>query len=186
MNIPSSNRCFNTPLIAALVLSAGFALGQSGPPVGAKIPDFTVVSGEGDSLNREALEGKVTVMLYLSRSAIGKNRVFTDELLEFYHCRPENIQRCVKSVAVINAGEAKWPITEIWKKKLVESSKERGVPVYGDWSGEMLRDFGFVNDESNVLIVGPDLNTRYFFAGKIEGEEIERVKSLLAKMISEI
>ncbi|HHS49577.1 MAG TPA: hypothetical protein ENN07_00465 [candidate division Zixibacteria bacterium] len=175
------------PLLLGIIFFAIAGLARTDcVKVGQIIPDFLVVSGDDVELTRDDLDGKVTVLFYLSRCAQGVNRPLSSALTEFYHAQDEAVQSNVLRVAVMNATEARWPISQIWRKRLVEASKERGITVYGDWDGTMLADFGFIDEDSNILIIDSELRARYFAHGRIEGEEIDNIKALLMELIGEL
>ncbi|MCK5833835.1 hypothetical protein KAH81_09240 [bacterium] len=167
-----------------MLVMAGISWAQPGLKTYTQIPEFEVVSGDGEVLTRPMLEGKITAIIYLSRKALGKNKYFSDELLRFYSKQDEAVQEKILRVAIINSSKANWPITEIWKRKLIENSIERGLTVYGDWDGNMLKDFGFLDEESNVIIIHSNLEVRYFNYGRIDEVETEKIKQLLMDLVT--
>jgi predicted transcriptional regulator len=86
---------------------------------------------------------------------------------------------------VINCSSAFWPISEIWKSKLREDTKKEGLTVFGDWDGKMLSAYRMKEKESNFVIVDKKGIIRYFFSGKIEDNEIAKIKGLLKELIHE-
>jgi predicted transcriptional regulator len=86
---------------------------------------------------------------------------------------------------VINCSSAFWPFTGIWKSKLSENSKKEGTTIYGDWDGKMFSDYKMKDKESNVVIIDKIGIIRYIISGKVEDEEINKIKELLIKLGNE-
>ncbi len=166
------------PLACAVI-----AFGKPGPDVGSCAPHFSVSSGDDEVLSSETIRGKITVIIYLSRDAIGKNQELTNELLKFYNVQDDSTKCRIVRAGVVNSSDAVWPLTGIWKSRLIEQSKERGVPIYGDWDGAMLRDFDFIDKESNVIVIDCGGIVRYYDYGKIDGEGIAEIKELLVEIL---
>jgi len=167
------------------VLALGIALAAPGPKIGKSAPDFSVTSGCDEPLTLDMTEGKVTVIIYLSRSAIGKNQELTNELLAFYNTHDDSVKAKIIRAGIVNSSDAVWPLTSIWKSRLAEQSIERGVPIYGDWDGAMLRDFNFLDDESNVIIIDKRRIVRYYAFGKIERDGIAEIKQIVTGLLVE-
>jgi len=146
---------------------------------GSEIPYFSVTSGDEEKLEPETIEGKVAVIFYTCRQSQGLNNTLSDSLLNFYDNQPDSIKNEIYRAAVVNCTEAVWPITKIWKSRLKENSTERGIPVYGDWDGNMCHNLELDCSTSNFIIVDKNNRVQYFASGKVPDDEIPKIKKLL-------
>ena len=170
-------------ILIAIIPLVGITLAQHGPEIGKSAPYFNVTSGNDEPLTLDMTTGKVTVIIYLSKNAIGKNRELTNELLEFYESQEVSVKTGIIRAGIVNASDAIRLFIPIWKNRLMEQSKERGITIFGDWNGAMLCDFNLLDDESNVVIIDKCGIVRYYAFGKIESARIEEIKQILADLL---
>jgi len=136
--------CF---LLGLSTLSAG-----ANPKLGKKAPFFKVKSGDDKELTLDMLKGNVAVIFYETKETVEKNRTLKEALKKLGRDEDYPSGRLV-AVAVVNCSGAFWPLTRIWRSKLVENSKKEGLTIYGDWDGKMSLDYRLKPDESNVIVV---------------------------------
>jgi len=133
-----------TTFIILLILGLGLvspdsrtalsALGQPAPP-------FEVKSGQDQKLTLEMILGKIVVLFYETRQVVDKNDELKDELIRLYQNQPENIQKEIFRLVVIDCSRATLPTQAIWKHKLAQHSLALGFTIYGDWNRKMLLDY---------------------------------------------
>lgn len=151
------------------------AMGQPAPP-------FEVKSGQDQKLTLEMIIGKVVVLFYETRQVVDKNDDLKDELIRLYQDQPENIQKEIFRLVVIDCSQATLPTQAIWKHKLAQHSLALGFTIYGDWNRKMLLDYGLERNDSNFLIIDKNGIIRYSSTGKINNGEIKNIKNLLISL----
>lgn len=156
-----------------------------GVNLGILAPYFKVKSGDDKTLTLDMIKGKVIVMFYETKDVVRRNRELKEELNKFYSNQPDEVKEFIVKLPVINCSSAFWPFTEIWKRKLRENSKRKGITIYGDWDGKMFSDYKMKDNESNVLIIDKKGIIRYITSGKVEDMEINKIKELLKEIENE-
>jgi len=173
------------PLI--LVISALNAMPSdswgSGPASGTPAPNFLVESGDNKKLTLDMLRGKVVVLFYEDRKVTKKNIELKNELKQLYRSQPADVQKDIFRLVVIDCSEAYWPITPIWKDRLVENSRKEGFTIYGDWNKQMLADYSLKPGESNFIIIDKQGIVRYTAASKVENGQFEKIKGMLYSLV---
>ncbi len=150
--------------------------------VGEPAPFFSVESGDDENLTLDMLRGKVIILFYETREVVGKNRKFKDYLKSLYNGLPEAVQENVFRLVVINCLDASFATRPIWRMKLREASERQGMTIYGDWTGDMLRDYQMQDDESNFLVIDKNGIIRYMATGLIERSQFEKLKEMLLNL----
>lgn len=150
-----------------------------GLKIGTKAPSFEVKSGDNKILTLDMIKGKIIVIFYETKDVVEKNRQLKDELNKFYNEQPDTVKELIVRLAVIDCSSAFWPFTEIWKSKLKENSKKEGITIYGDWDGKMKSSYKMKGEESNIVIIDRSGIIRYFASGKVNVDEIDKIKELL-------
>ena len=56
------------------------------------------------------------------------------------------------------------------------------MTIYGDWTGDMLRDYQMQDDESNFLVIDKNGIIRYMATGLIERSQFEKLKEMLLNL----
>jgi len=148
-------------------------------------PPFYVESGNGEIITDKIIKGKIVVMFYEKREITRKNAAMKDKLNEIFDRQPDNIKQAIIRLPVIDCSGVFWPVTEIWKKGLRDSSKRVGMAVYCDWSGNVSRNFGMVADESNMLILDRKSTIRYRFSGKLDENMLQEIIDTLRYLVYE-
>ena len=154
---------------------------------GMQAPEFSVTSGDGAVMTLRKLNGTVTTIFYETKAkeVIEKNRALKNELNLFYSGQTASIKKSISRIAIVDCRKASWPLTGIWKSKLVENSKKEGIMIYGDWDGMFAKNYNIIDEESNFLIIDEKGAIRYSKAGQIDKNEIYKIKILLAKLLEE-
>ncbi|MGA9460568.1 MAG: redoxin domain-containing protein [Desulfobaccales bacterium] len=150
--------------------------------VGEPAPFFSVESGDDENLTLDMLRGKVIILFYETREVVDKNREFKDYLKSLYNGLPEAVQENVFRLVVINCLDASFATRPIWRMKLREASERQGMTIYGDWTGDMLRDYQMQDDESNFLVIDKNGIIRYMATGLIERSQFEKLKEMLLNL----
>ncbi len=153
-------------------------------PAGTKAPGFTVSSGDEKLLTLKSVKGKVVVGFYEHKD-VQKNRALKDELKRFRAEEPKDSSGISFRLAVTDASGANLMTRWIWRKKIRSKSRELGVTLYGDWTGEMRKAYGFVKNESNFIIIDKKGFIRYTRAGEVPKSEYPMIKKIIIKLSEE-
>lgn len=86
---------------------------------------------------------------------------------------------------VFNCSKVSWSTSFFWKDGLRSNSARVGITIFGDWDGRMFRSYNIVDNESNVVMIDKAGIIRYFYAGKIDEERFQQIKSLLAELVGQ-
>ena len=175
-----------TPFLAWIISTAISILPMSALAtdlLGKQAPPFQVQSGDKESLSLNDIQGRVVFMLYETRHVTDKNRVLKDQVSEFAINELDNTE--LVRLPVVNASQANMITSPVWRKRFREKSKEEGITVYGDWSGEMANNYGMKPEDSNVIIIDQDGIVRYFTSGKMSQDEIDTIKSMLKTLVTD-
>jgi len=176
--------------IVAVVLTAVCLRGATAPSasdelLGEKAPFFRVKSGDGKELTADMVKGKVVVIFYETKEVVEKNRELKGSLGKFFRQQKTEIAGLLTPVSVVDCSAAFWPLTRIWKSKLVENSKREGITIYGDWDGTMSSAYKMRENESNVVVLDTAGIIRYIKSGKVDTAGIDEIKELLKELIPE-
>ncbi|MGA8571443.1 MAG: TlpA family protein disulfide reductase [Desulfobaccales bacterium] len=150
--------------------------------VGEPAPFFSVESGDEENLTLDMLRGKVMILFYETREVVRKNREFKDYLKNLYNGLPEAVRENVFRLVVINCSEANFATRPIWRIKLREASERQGMTIYGDWTGDMLRDYQMQDHESNFLVIDRNGIIRYAATGLIGKDQFGKLKEMLLNL----
>jgi len=179
-----SRRWILVPIAIFLGLLLSILSIAEGLKVGTNAPFFKIKSGDDKELTFYMIKGKTTLIFYETKDVVEKNLRLKRELHKFYKEQPDFTEKSI-ILPVINCSGAFWPVTGIWKSKLRENSKKEVITIYGDWDGKMFSDYKMKDKESNVVIIDEKGIIRYYAYGKIEDEEINKIKELLRQLRSE-
>jgi len=174
-----------TSILLALALSAlaaGAALAGA-LAVGQPAPAFTVVSGDEKTLDSSQLKGKVVTLFYEDRDKVEESRPLKNELNRFLAQQPPGIRKLVARVAVVDCSSAAWPFKGFWRDGLKEASQKEGMTIYGDWDGKMRAAYGFPEDGTSFLVVGPDGKVKFIArdAGRIGPGRFGRIEQIITQ-----
>jgi predicted transcriptional regulator len=153
--------------------------------LGRPIPVFEVTSGIDERIQSTSLSGKVVVMFYETRDAARRNSEIKDLLNEIYDRQPETIRRLIVRLPVFNFAGVVWPLTVFYKKQLHYHSQRVRMSIYADWDGKILKDFQFIDNESNMVMIDKKGVIRFYAQGKIERKRIGEIQDLLRTMVAE-
>lgn len=179
-------RAVATLPLTILVLSLPLLLSASalGIPTGVEAPAFSVESGDGQKLTLADLAGRVSVILYETQNVTGQNETLKAELERLFNDTPL-VRKNSSVYVVINCSSVVWPLTFIWKRKLVSHSVEEHLTIYGDWDSHMFTDYTMFDNKVNLVVLDKLQVVRYFHAGPMGSGEIEDVKNLLRALSTE-
>lgn len=172
-------------LLTAVCLTASTVRSASDGLLGKKAPSFKIVSGDGKELTLDKVKGKIVVIFYETREVVEKNRELKRSLGTFFRQQATGTPDLLVSVSVIDCSSAFWPLTRIWKSKLVENSKRERVTIYGDWDGRMRADYNMKENDSNIVVLDTAGTVRYFKSGKVDAAGIDEIEDLLKGLIPE-
>ena len=142
--------------------------------INSNAPAFTVVSGAGQSISLNSLTGKIVVIIYEKKDAVKKTRPLKDILYDFYWRQSDKKRKEIVRLPVIDCSEAFWPITGIWRKKLIENSKKEGITIFGDWKGEMCKNYNLESKNSTIIILNKKGVIKYIASdNQCSGKEIK-------------
>jgi peroxiredoxin len=152
---------------------------------GEKAPLFHIVDGKGESFNSSDINGKVTIGFYESRGTSEKNNPLKDELNSFRIRSADTVKNRIIRLAVIDATEANVASAWLWRRNFIKKSAQLGINIYGDWNGQMKKDFSFPENESVFIIIDHKNIIRYLYPGKVPEAEFDEIKKLIRKILSE-
>ncbi|MCB1174722.1 MAG: hypothetical protein KDK39_14225 [Leptospiraceae bacterium] len=169
-----------------LVLLAGIAapLTANSPWKGRAAPDFKVVSGNDRVATLKQFRGQILVIMYESGDSWQKNRALKRALLKLYNEAAPAQRLKIGRLPVIDCRKAVWPITNIYKQKLVEHSMQEGLTIFGDWDGNLLRQLSLQSDQSNLVIIDQAGIVRYHRSGVIPAAGITAVQNLMRQLLA--
>jgi hypothetical protein len=163
-------------LVWNLVPTGAWAILGTGEPA----PSFSLVSGDNQKLSLDTLRGKVVVLFYATRDTVHVNDELQHYLDRLYDTEPQNIQKQVFRLLVVNAVEA----TDLtaWKEKLRETSAQLNITIYGDWTGGMSAAYRMRDNDSNFVIIDKRGIVRFAASGRIDSSRFEAIKKLLLEL----
>lgn len=153
--------------------------------IGSAAPYFRVQSGDERELTLEMLKGKVIAVFYENKDIVDANKRLKDELNRLYFEQTEAVRNVLVRLPIIDCSHASWLFHGIWKKRLREQSKKKGVTIYCDWNGKMSSDYKMQADVSNVVIIDKRGIVRSFTSGEVGVEAINDAKKLLRVLVAE-
>lgn len=169
------------PILGLIVLSVLSTSRADGPVIGRAAPFFRVESGDKKELTLDMIKGKLVLLFYEDKDSTLKNIAIKNDLRKLFNAQPDNKKSDIFRLLVIDCTGAFWPFKVIWRDKLIEHSRKEGFTLYGDWDGEMLKNYHLVEDDSNIIIIDQEGIVRYFYAGQLPTIEMEKLKSILKK-----
>lgn len=140
---------------------------------GDDIPSFSVVSGSGQILIRDDLSARKIMLFYEDRSLMASNQ----DLKEYIKSLSLDSNN-VLTVAVVNCSDVGL-LKKIWEDRLVDYSRKSGMPVYGDWNGNMKNKFNYRDESTGFLIIDEAGKVVYAREGAIANSEFSRIGSLV-------
>ena len=158
MNAKNLSQNFKQAMAKSVLIAAALLV-WSLVPTGAQAilatsepaPSFSLVSGDNKKLTLDMLRGKIVVLFYATRDTVEVNEELQRYLDTLYDAQPQNIQSQIYRLLVLNAMEATALTT--WKEKLVETSTQLRITIYGDWSGGMFAAYRMRDNDSNFVII---------------------------------
>ncbi len=174
-------------LAVSLVLAAHRpAGGEEGrhPLLSRPAPAFKIRSGDDETMTSDMIKGKVAIIFYETRDASRKNSDIKDRFNALYDGQEEEVRRSIVRVPVFNCSRIVWPVTAVWKSSLRYHSKRVGITLYGDWDGDMAKDYRMKDHDSNVMIVDKKGIIRYAAAGRITDEQFREIEGLIDKLVN--
>lgn len=160
-------------LVCSLVPTGAQAILGTGEPA----PSFSLVSGDNKKLTLDMLKGKIVVLFYATRDTVHVNDDLQHYLDALYDTQPQNIQNQIFRLLVVNAMEA--TSLTAWKGKLMETSAQLKITIYGDWSGAMYAAYRMRDKDSNFVIIDKRGIVRFAASGRIDNSRFEGIKKLL-------
>ena len=149
------------------------------------MPDFSVVSGDNKTFTFSDVGNKILLIFYATKETETVNINLENRLTELYNKNQKVLSESVMSLGVADCSSAFLPVKSLWKDGLIKKSKEKGVTIYGDWSGKMRNDFHFILNEANFMIIDKNKMIRYQASGKISNVEIEKICTLIETILNE-
>jgi predicted transcriptional regulator len=175
---------FITGVISCLLFLSSLSW-ASGLKIGSSAPFFKVSSGDGRVLTLEDIKGKATGIFYETTDVVEQNRELKGALSRYYDAQPEGLRKLIVRLPAINCSRVFMPLRGIWRSEFRKHSRIEGITIYGDWSGRMFSDYNIEDGSSNVFLIDKKGIVRYYYAGKIEGKEIDRAVNLFKKLVEE-
>lgn len=170
-------------IVLCFIVSSAWGIDAIVSLVGMVAPPFSVETADGKVTDNGVLKGKVVVLFYESKDAMDKSRPLKNHLNGFYARLETEMQNTMERMAVLACRGVVWPVKEIWKKRMLEESRQWGVPVYGDWDGVMEKAFGFDAEDTNLIVMDRHGVVRYASTGAVSPREADALVNLLAKLL---
>ncbi|NLJ50303.1 MAG: hypothetical protein GX428_12080 [Candidatus Atribacteria bacterium] len=152
--------------------------------IGAEAPPFFIESADGKKMNLEMIYGNLSLIFYEDRSAVEKNNDIKHQLSQIRDNNLSLLQN-FQIIQVVDASSANFLTKTIWKRKLLQNSRQNNIIIYADWTGDMLRDYHLKNKESNLIFIDHAGIIRYLFYGKINDQELKTIEGLLLRIARE-
>lgn len=140
---------------------------------GDVVPGFSVVSGEGQILIRNDLNDKKIMLFYEDRSQLTLNQDLKDYINSLSLDTDD-----VLTVAVVNCSDVGL-LKKIWEERLIDHSRKTGMPVYGDWNGNMMKKFKYKDESNSFLVIDESGTVLYVFEGAVTASEFSHIRSLV-------
>jgi hypothetical protein len=144
---------------------------------GETAPSFSVVSGDNKKVTLDMLSGKIVVLFYATRETVHVNDDLQNYLDTLYDSQPANIKNQIFRLLVVNAMEATSLST--WRKKIIETSAQLGITIYGDWTGNMYAAYRMRDNDSNFLIIDRKGIISLATSGRVDHSRFEAIKKIL-------
>jgi hypothetical protein len=157
-------------VLAFLLLVAVFPLHAADT---VKASDFHLVSGDGKIAELKDFSNKAFIVFYESPFSEKDNLELKKALIKL-----KNTQN-IGVLAVVDCSSAFMLIKPLWKKALIDKSKEYGNVIYGDWNGKMRVDYELKERASCFMIVDGNSNLIYRHIGRMGKDMIDSVILLL-------
>ncbi len=157
----------------SLVMMLVFSLSISALQPGDSIPSFSVASGMGQILIRDDLRDRKTLLFYEDRSSMSANGELKDYIKSLSLNRED-----VLTVVVVNCSDVGL-LKKIWQERLIEYSRKTGMPVYGDWNGNMTDNFRYRGKSFSFLIVNEAGQVVYTREGTVPASEFPVITDLI-------
>lgn len=172
-----------------LLLGVLFSFGIGAVELGKVMPEIKLegdVGGrlDGSPWSSSEMRGKVYVYFYVDPDHKDRNNAFSDRL------KAENFAEDVyQAVAIVNL-KATWLPNFAVKSALREKQKEFPRTLYLYDRGRVLvKEWGLADEESDILITGPNGEALYFYFGELKQDEIDKavaaIKGAIAKLKGE-
>lgn len=168
------------------MLGVLFSFGLHAVELGKVVPDIKLdgdIGGylDGSPWSSADMRGKVHVYFYVDPDHKDRNNPFSDRL------KKENFSSdYYQAVAIVNL-KATWLPNFAVKAALREKQKEfpRTLYMY-DRGRHLVKEWGLKDDESDILITGPDGKVLYFYFGELKQDEIEKAVEAIKIAIAEM
>ena len=187
MDVKNLSQNFKQAMTKSVLIAAALLV-WSLVPTGAQAilatsepaPSFSLVSGDNKKLTLDMLRGKIGVLFYATRDKVHVNDDLQHYLDMLYDTQPQNIQNQIFRLLVVNTMEA--TSLTAWKEKLVETSAQLKITIYGDWTGGMFAAYRMRDNDSNFVIIDKRGIVRYAASGRIANSRFEAIKKLLLEL----
>lgn len=140
---------------------------------GDEVPGFSVVSGSGHILILDDLSDKKIMLFYEERSQMTLNQ----NLKEYIKSLSLD-KRNVLTVAVVNCSDVGL-LKKLWQDRLVDHARKTGMPVYGDWNGNMKNKFNYSDEANGFIIIDETGMVVYSKKGSVASSEFSRIGSFV-------
>ncbi|MDC7233850.1 MAG: YtfJ family protein [Spirochaetales bacterium] len=160
-------------LFSLVIMFSLFSISLTALETGDEIPGFSVVSGTGQILIKDDLSERTTVLFYEDRSQLTLN----EELKEYLKTLSLDKDR-IQTVTVVNCSNVGL-LKKIWEERLIDHSRRTGMPVYGDWNGNMQKRLNYQDESGGILVINETGTIVYTMTGPVASSEFSRIGSLL-------
>jgi hypothetical protein len=178
---------FPQAFVALSALGLGLGLGMIGSPasaqvVGSRAPAFHAETADDQVLTLETFRGRVAMLWYESRESKALNTKLKAELKRFSGTLEHQERLVVLAVANVS-GMGSWPLSSFAKAKMRDVTKEIGLPLYGDWDGNVQKAYDFTENTSYFLLIDSSGMVRYRIHGKVPEESFPAIEELERKLV---
>ena len=152
-------------LVALLFMATPARAPASPTSLGTIAPDFLLRSGGGSELRLSDLKGAVALIFHETQESKNANLALKRHLEATGLAANEGNSPAFRIVAVADCEPYPRLFRSIVELALVAVSRESNTTIYGDWRGDMARDYGVLRGDSNIFLLSPEGRIVWRFAG---------------------
>ncbi|HEY6879691.1 MAG TPA: hypothetical protein VI299_16805 [Polyangiales bacterium] len=144
----------------------------------AALPSFSFATPDDVEMTEVDVRGRAFLLWYESKDAVHVNDAAKLAVRALLASLPEPARPKLIAVADVS-GYDFWPARGLAKRELRSLEKFYGLPIFADWQGHFRDAFALQRDESNLIFVDATGVVRFRAFGKLAGQDLERVKTLV-------
>jgi hypothetical protein len=148
-----------------------------------KAPGFKLEGTSGLTRTLASYSGRVALLMYEDRDSGEVNAALKTEVDHRIHYDERGRDLVVVPIADLR-NYNRFGVRPFVRRAVVGKARSLGVEILLDWSGDILRAYGFVAPGSNVALVGRDGSLVYFKRGPLDQAERRRFHQALSEALA--